>query len=101
MVCAATGKSGVPVGMQIAIPVMIATGCPCDNTCTAPTTHCAVTHGPLPASGTNAQPATTYGAAMVAMGMPDTRTTGLDTVGRACPPCEHSTVAPTCKIGPG
>src|ERR1700722_4325178 len=38
---------------------------------------------------------------MVAMGIPDTRTRGLGTVGSACPPCAHSTVAPTCKIGAG
>ncbi len=31
-VCAATGSSGVPVGTQIATPVMMATGCPCDST---------------------------------------------------------------------
>lgn len=38
---------------------------------------------------------------MVAAGIPETMTTGLGTVGMACPPCEHSTVAPMCKIGPG
>jgi hypothetical protein len=38
---------------------------------------------------------------MVVMGMPETSTRGLGTVGIACPPCEHSTVAPTCNIGPG
>jgi hypothetical protein len=42
-----------------------------------------------------------YGAAMVATGMPEAITTGLGTVGIACPPCEQSTVAPICKIGPG
>ena len=60
-----------------------------------------MTQGPLPAGGTNAHPAMAYGAAMVAMGMPETMTTGLGTVGTACPPCEHSTVAPMCRIGPG
>jgi hypothetical protein len=80
---------------------MMATGCPCEKTCTAPTTHCAVTHGPLPAGGTNAQPATAQGAAIVAIGIPDTSTHGLGTVGMACPPCAHITVAPICKIGPG
>jgi hypothetical protein len=38
---------------------------------------------------------------MVAMGMPETITTGLGTVGMAWPPWEQRTVAPTCKIGPG
>jgi hypothetical protein len=37
-------------------------------TLTAPTTHCAVTHGPLPAGGTKAHPATLYGAAIVVTG---------------------------------
>jgi hypothetical protein len=38
---------------------------------------------------------------MVAAGMPDTSTTGLGAVGTAWPPCEQSTVAPTCRIGAG
>ena len=38
---------------------------------------------------------------MVVAGIPDTSTTALGAVGMACPPCEHSTVAPMCKIGPG
>jgi hypothetical protein len=33
--------------------------------------------------------------------MAETITTGLGTVGMACPPCEHNTVAPMCNIGPG
>jgi hypothetical protein len=48
----------------------------------------------LPAGGTKAHPATAYGAAIVATGMPETSTTGLGAVGNACPPCEQSTVAP-------
>jgi hypothetical protein len=78
-----TGTSGVPVGTQVATPVMIVTGCPSDSTRVAPTTHCAVTHGPFPPGGTNAHPATTYGAAMVVMGEPETVTRGLGTVGVA------------------
>src|SRR5580693_1892294 len=93
--------SGVPVGTHVATPVRIATGWPSDITCTAPTIHCAVTHGPFPAGGTNAQPATVHGAAMVAIGMPETMTRGLGTVGIACPPCAHITVAPMCRIGAG
>src|ERR1017187_9986261 len=38
---------------------------------------------------------------MVAMGMPETSTTGLGTVGMAWPPWEQRTVAPMCKIGAG
>jgi hypothetical protein len=55
----------------------------------------------LPAGGTKAHPATVYGAAMVAMGMPETMTRALGTVGNACPPCAHIIVAPICKIGAG
>lgn len=83
------------MGTHIATPVMIASGCPIEVTCTDPTTHCAVTHGPLPAGGTKAQPAIVYGAAIVVAGIPATRTRGLGTVGIAWPPWEHSTVAPT------
>jgi hypothetical protein len=57
-VWAETGSSGVPVGTHTAVPVMTATGCPSEVTRTAPTTHCAVTHGPLPTGGANAHPAT-------------------------------------------
>jgi hypothetical protein len=42
-----------------------------------------------------------YGAAIVAIGIPDTNTQVLGTVGMAIPPCEHITTAPICKIGPG
>ena len=82
------------MGADTEPPLITAKGCPCDNTRTAPTTHCAVTHGPLPAGGTKAHPATICGGAMVAAGMPETSTTGLRAVGDACPPCEQSTVAP-------
>src|ERR1700722_20304853 len=80
---------------------MMTTGWPWDSTRTAPTIHCAVTQGPFPAGGTKAHPATAYGAATVAIGIPDTSTIGLGTVGIACPPCAHNTVAPMCKMGPG
>jgi len=85
----------VPVGVQVAVPVKIANGWPSDVTRAAPTTHWAVTHGPLPVGGVKAQPATVYGAEIVAIGIPDTVTRALGTVGRACPPCAQSTVAPT------
>jgi hypothetical protein len=52
------GNSGVPVGTHVATPVMTTTGWPSDVTRTAPTTHCAVTQGPLPAGGAKAHPAT-------------------------------------------
>jgi hypothetical protein len=91
----------VPVGVQIDMPVMSTTGWPVASTRVAPTVHWPVTHGPLPPGGTNAQPATAYGATIVATGWPLTDTRGFGAVGVACPPCEQSTVAPTWRIGPG
>src|SRR5713101_8334688 len=38
---------------------------------------------------------------MVTVGCPVTVTRGLGTVGCACPPCAHSTVAPTWSKNPG
>jgi hypothetical protein len=93
-ICDDTGTIGVPVGAQTETPLRIATGCPFDITCSAPITHIPVTQGPLPAGGANAHPAMEYGAAMVAIGMPDTMTCGLGTVGSAWPPCAHITTAP-------
>jgi hypothetical protein len=92
---------GVPVGTQTETPLNMATGWPFEVTKSEPRIHWPVTHGPLPTGGTNAQPAMAYGAAMVAMGIPDTNTNGLGTVGTAMPPCAHVTTAPTCRIGPG
>jgi len=70
-------------------------GCPFEVTLVAAVTNCAVTHGPLAAGGGgSAQPATTYGEAMVTVGCPLTSTRGFTTVGCACPACEQSTVAP-------
>ncbi len=89
------------MGTHTETPVMMASGCPRDSTRIAPITHCPVTHGPFPAGGTNAHPATAYGTAMVATGIPETSALGFGAVGTACPPCEQSTVAPKCKIGPG
>ena len=37
---------------------------------------------------------------MVAIGIPDTITNGLGTVGMAMPPCAQVTTAPTCKMVP-
>lgn len=93
-VCADTGSSGVPVGAQTDAPDKSASGCPDEVTRTAPTTHCPVTQGPLPAGGTKAHPATVYGAEIVATGIPDTVTIGLGAVGIAWPPCAHVTTAP-------
>jgi hypothetical protein len=87
--------SGVPVGVQRATPVMMTTGWPREVTRTAPTVHWPVTQGPLPAGGTKAQPATTYGAAMVVMGMPETKTRGTGAVGWAWPAWAQRTMAPT------
>jgi hypothetical protein len=60
--------NGVPVGAHTARLVCVNTGCPPASTRVAATTHCAVTHGPLPPGGTNGQPATTYGGACVVTG---------------------------------
>jgi hypothetical protein len=94
-VCADIGSIGVPVGTQVDTPVRIANGCPFDVTCSEPSTHMPVTQGPLPAGGTNAQPATAQGPAMVTVGIPDTSTMGFGTVGVATPPCAQVTTAPT------
>jgi hypothetical protein len=86
---------GVPVGMQIAWLSNSNSGKPLEVTRTEPIMNCAVTHGPFPAGGGGmAQPATTYGAESVAAGIPESITCGLSTVGWACPPCAHMTIAP-------
>src|SRR5271170_241031 len=101
-VCVTVISSGVPVGAQIAWLESTTSGWPLEVTRTVPTIHCAVTHGPLAAGGGgNAHPATTYGGGIVTVGCPITVTLGLGTVGCAWPPCEHITVAPTCRRNPG
>ena len=57
-------SNGLPVGTQTAVPLCTTTGTPPASTRVAPTTHCAVTHGP-PDTGGNGQPATTYGVLSV------------------------------------
>src|SRR5579871_4929129 len=95
-------SSGVPLGAQMAWLLSTTSGCPLDVTRVEPTSHCPLTQGPLAAGGGGrAQPATTYGAMIVTVGWPLTVTRGLGAVGCACPPCEHSTVAPTCTRNPG
>src|SRR5206468_2026833 len=89
------------VGAQTATLVCSNTGAPPAKTRVAPTTHCAVTHGPLPAGGTNGQPAITYGLNIVAIGMSLNSTRGNGTAGCACPAWEHRTVAPACTRNPG
>src|SRR5579864_2821792 len=79
-------------------------GWPFESTRVEPETgiHVAFTQGPLPpGGGGKAQPATMYGPATVTVGSPLTVTRGLGTVGVACPPCAHITVAPTCTRNPG
>src|SRR5260370_37275376 len=101
-VCVAAMMSGVPVGAPTAMLLRITNGWPLDVTRTEPTVHCPVTQGPFAAGGGgNAQPATTYGAAIVTVGCPMTVTRGFGTVGCACPPGDHRTVAPTCTRNPG
>src|SRR5215472_4419451 len=99
-VCATSGSSGVPVGMQIAWLVVTSSGWPLEVTRAVPTTHCALTQGPG-AGGTNGHPATSHGAAIVTDGAPESSTLGFGTVGCACPPCRHITVAPSCNTSPG
>ena len=55
-----------------------------------------MTHGGT-GGGTPGQPATVHGAAMTARrhAVEQSRA-GLGTVGMACPPCAHITVAPCC-----
>ena len=43
--CALRGSIGVPVGMQVEEPAMVATGAPPATTLTAPEVHWPVTHG--------------------------------------------------------
>src|SRR4029079_1694172 len=56
--CVTTMVKGVPVGAQTDWLSCRRSGWPFDITRVAAVTHCAVTHGPLPAGGANAQPAT-------------------------------------------
>ena len=79
---------------------MMTNGCPLEVTRVVPTLHTPVTHGPG-AGGTSGHPATTHGAASVAVGCPLTMTRGFGTVGIACPPCEQVTVAPRWSKKPG
>ena len=66
-----------------------------------PSTHCAVTQGGIGTAGTPGQPTTVQGSGTTAAGMAATLTSGLGTVGSACPPCAHITVAPCWIRKPG
>jgi hypothetical protein len=60
---------GVPVGAQIPTLLMMTKGWPFDVTRTEPTVQVPETQGPLATmGGGKAQPATTYGPAMVTVG---------------------------------
>jgi len=78
-------SSGTPVGVHVAEPVEITSGCPFDVTRVVPTVHCAVTHGP-PEFGGSGQPATTHGVAIVAVGWFATSTRVFGVAGVARPP---------------
>ena len=54
----------------------------------------------MPAEGTKGQPAMVQTDACATAGWPDSSTRAEGVVGRACPPCEHMTVAPRCRMGP-
>jgi len=87
LVCVAAMMVGVPVGTQRAWLENSNSGCPLETIRTDPVMNCAVTQGPFAAGGGgNAQPAITYGADSVTVGIPDTTTRGFTTVGCACPP---------------
>ena len=58
-------QSGVPFGTQTAWLSISTTGWPFENTRSAATTHCPVTHGTGPPLTLNGQPATAYGAVIV------------------------------------
>jgi hypothetical protein len=88
-------KSGVPVGMQVAMLSCSSTGCPIDVTRTAAVVHCAVAHGGAPDDmAGNVQPAIEYVFAIVTIGCPETVTRGLNVTGVAMPACAHMTTAP-------
>jgi hypothetical protein len=64
------------VGTHVATLDCSKTGMPPAKIRVAPTSHCAVTQGPLPPVGTNGQPVTICGLAIVAIGLPLTVTRG-------------------------
>ena len=97
---AITGSIGVPVGMQVEAPSIVASGTPPASTRTAPVSHCPVTHGGADV-GLSAQPAIAYGDAIVTTGWPERSTRGNGAAGVAAPPCEHRTTAPRWRAGAG
>src|SRR5262245_48414619 len=72
LTCVAAMISGVPFGAQIAWLSSSSNGWPLEVTRVAAVTHCAVTHGDGAPETLNAQPATTYGAAIITVGWPPT-----------------------------
>ncbi len=84
---------GVPFGMQVDVPTIVATGTPPASTRTAPVSHWPVTHGgfTVPVS---AQPVIAYGDAIVTSGCPESSTRGNGASGVAGPACVHVTTAP-------
>jgi hypothetical protein len=93
---------GVPVGAHTDVLDWHNRGCPFDNTRVVPVIQVPVTQGPFAAGGGgNAQPAIAYTEVTSTLGAPPRSTRGFGTVGVACPPCEHVTVAPTCNKNPG
>src|SRR5581483_8517725 len=93
LVCVRIIVSGVAVGTPVATVDCSNTGIPPAVTRTAPTSHGAVTQGPLPPWGTNGQPVIRCGRAMGATGLPLTVTRANGTIGCACPPWAHITKA--------
>ena len=93
-ICVTSGISGVPVGEQIACPLCTSSGCPNEVTRVVPVIHWAVTQGGMAEGGTPGHPATVQGCGKRHDGMASSVTAAFGTVGIACPPCTHSTVAP-------
>lgn len=94
-------RSGVPLGTHVAWLSKSTTGKLSDLTLTATVVHCAVTHGTGEPDTLNGHPVILYGAAMVTIGCSLILTRALNTVGCACPPCTHCTVASFVSKNPG
>jgi len=86
-------STGVAVGVHVEVLVCNNTGMPPAVTRVAPTSHCAVTHGPFPPGDEKGQPVMVWRLAMVAIAMPLTVTRGNGVVSCACPPWVHITLA--------
>ena len=92
--------SPVPVGTQVAVPLLMTSGMPIARTRSAPTTQVAVTQGGLEVDA-SAQPVTVHGSGVTATGRPETRTRPTVAVGIAGPACMQVATAPWWTMKPG